>query len=83
MRKGGGSSPNSAVYHPADKTAQLMEKNIHDQLEESNASTHLRNCVFDMSLFGTGILKGPFDFDKEYPKSVSYTHLTLPTTPYV
>ena len=68
LRKGAGSSPNSAVYHPADQTAQLMEKNIHDQLEESNASTHLRNCVFDMSLFGTGILKGPFAFDKEYPK---------------
>lgn len=68
LREGVGSSPASAVFHPAQKTAELMEKNIHDQLEESNASTHLRNCVFDMSLFGTGVLKGPFAFDREYPK---------------
>ena len=29
------------------------------------------------------IRKGPAPTNKEVPKSVSYTHLTLPTTPYV
>jgi len=44
-----------------------MQKKIHDQLEESGASKHLRNAAFEMSLFGTGVMKGPFAIDKEYP----------------
>ena len=28
-------------------------------------------------------LQDPEDYDKKYKESVSYTHLTLPTTPYV
>jgi hypothetical protein len=44
-----------------------MEKTIHDQLEESEASKHLRAVAFEMSLFGTGIVKGPFAHMKEYP----------------
>ena len=43
-----------------------MEKKILDQLEESSASKHLRHTAFEMALFGTGILKGPFAMDKEY-----------------
>ena len=38
-----------------------------DQLEESNASKHLRSTAFEMALFGTGIMKGPFAVDKDYP----------------
>ena len=37
-----------------------------DQLEESGASKHLRSATFECSLFGTGIVKGPFAVDKEY-----------------
>ena len=44
-----------------------MQKKIHDQLEESGANKHLRSASFEMSLFGTGIMKGPFAVDKEYP----------------
>ena len=44
-----------------------MEKKIHDQLEESGANKQLRNTAFEMALFGTGIMKGPFALDKEYP----------------
>ena len=44
-----------------------MQKKIQDQLEESNASKHLRNTAFEMALFGTGVMKGPFAVDKEYP----------------
>ena len=47
--------------------AKKMQKKIHDQLEESGASKHLRNAAFEMSLFGTGVMKGPFAIDKEYP----------------
>jgi hypothetical protein len=37
-----------------------------DQLEESSATKHLRHTCFEAVLFGTGIMKGPFAYDKEY-----------------
>ena len=60
--------PTSITYEPAKEMARLMQKQIHEQLEETEASKHLRQVAFEMSLFGTGILKGPFLFEKEYPK---------------
>ena len=39
-----------------------------DQLDESNANKQLRSAAFEMALFGTGIMKGPFAVDKEYPR---------------
>ena len=68
LRAGPGKTPTSFTYEPAKIIARSMEKLVHDQLEESDASKHLRNVVFEMSLFGTGILKGPFAYDKEYPR---------------
>ena len=47
--------------------AKKMEKKIHDQIEESKGKKHLRTAAFECSLFGTGIMKGPFAVDKEYP----------------
>jgi hypothetical protein len=47
--------------------AKKMQKKIHDQLEESGANKNLRSSAFEMALFGTGIMKGPFATDKEYP----------------
>ena len=47
--------------------AKKMEKKIKDQLEESSATKHLRHTCFEAVLFGTGIMKGPFAVDKEYP----------------
>ena len=41
-----------------------MQKLIHDQIEESNGSSELRNSIFESALFGTGIIKGPFNFNK-------------------
>jgi hypothetical protein len=43
-----------------------MQKKIIDQLEESGANKQLRSAAFEMALFGTGIMKGPFAVDKEY-----------------
>ena len=59
-------TPTAQTYHPAEEAAKRMEKKILDQLEESSASKHLRHTAFEMALFGTGILKGPFAMDKEY-----------------
>ena len=53
---------------PAEESAKEMEKCIHDQLDESHAMTVLRHVLFEMCLLGTGILKGPFTYDKTVHK---------------
>ncbi|MAJ81602.1 MAG: hypothetical protein CMF41_01655 [Legionellales bacterium] len=67
LQPGPGISPSSFTYEPAKESAREMQQRIHDQLDESEASKHLRNVAFEMALFGTGIIKGPFAFDKEHP----------------
>ena len=61
-----GPSPNPQVLEvsPAKEAARQMQKLIHDQIEESNGSSELRNAIFEASLFGTGIIKGPFNHNK-------------------
>ena len=66
LKSGYGKTPTSQTFHPAKEAAKRMEKKILDQLEESSASRHLRGTAFEMALFGTGILKGPFALEKEY-----------------
>lgn len=66
--EGPGKTPGSATFDPAREGALRMERLIHDQLEESDGSKHLRSFAFELCLFGTGVMKGPFAFDKEYPK---------------
>ena len=65
--EGVGPTPDTATFHPALVAAKKMEKKIHDQLDESNANKHLRATAFEMALFGTGVMKGPFVVEKEYP----------------
>ena len=55
---------------PAEESARNMEKLIHDQLEESHAISVMRHVLFEMCLLGTGILKGPFNYDKSEHKWV-------------
>ena len=68
LKMGAGKTPSAFTWEPAKMAARKMERVLHDQLEESEASKHLRNVAFEMSLFGTGVLKGPFVYDKEYPR---------------
>jgi hypothetical protein len=67
LKEGPGKTPTAIAFSPAMIAAKKMQKKIHDQLEESGASKHLRNAAFEMALFGTGVMKGPFAVDKEYP----------------
>ena len=67
LKEGEGKSPTQINFHPSMVAAKKMEKKIHDQLEESNARKELRTTAFECALFGTGIMKGPFAVDKEYP----------------
>ena len=88
LEMGAGQNPGSITFEPASRAAQLLEKKMHDQLEESDASKHLRSVAFECALLGQGILKGPFAFDKEYPRWDSegnYDPLfeTIPRVEYV
>jgi len=85
LEEGHGTTPSTVTFFPALVAAKKMEKKIHDQLEESNASKHLRNAAFECALFGTGIMKGPFAVDKEYPNwdeegNYDPTIKTIPST---
>jgi len=66
LKTGPGTKPTDVTFHPAKVAAKKMQKKIQDQLEESGASKHLRSSAFEMALFGTGVMKGPFAVDKEY-----------------
>jgi hypothetical protein len=65
--EGDGTTATTVTFHPAMVAAKKMEKKIHDQLQESGATTHLRSMAFEMALLGTGAMKGAFAVDKEYP----------------
>jgi len=67
LKEGPGKTPTAISFSPAMIAAKKMQKKIHDQLEESGATKHLRSAAFEMALFGTGVMKGPFAVDKEYP----------------
>jgi len=67
LKEGAGTTPSTVTFSPAMIAAKNMEKKILDQLEESSATKHLRSTAFEMALFGTGVMKGPFAVDKEYP----------------
>lgn len=64
LEEGVAPSPEMPQINPAQIAARRMEKLIHDQIEESNGATELRNALFESVLLGTGIIKGPFNFNK-------------------
>src|SRR5210317_2252937 len=88
LEEGVGKTPTSITFSPAMVAAKNMEKQIMDQLQESNASKQLRSTAFEMALFGTGVMKGPFAVDKEYPNwddegNYSPVFKTVPSTSHV
>ena len=64
LKEGTTPLPNVPEISPAQKAARRMEKLIHDQIEESNGSAEIRNALLEAALLGTGIVKGPFNFNK-------------------
>jgi hypothetical protein len=64
LKEGPSPDPQVLEISPAQKAARRMEKLIHDQIEESNGASEIRNALFESALFGTGIVKGPFNFNK-------------------
>ena len=61
-------NPQTPEVSPAQKAARKMEKLVHDQIEESNGGSEIRNALLEAALLGTGIVKGPFNFNKKLHK---------------
>ena len=61
-------NPQAPEVSPAQRAARKMEKLVHDQIEESNGGSEIRNALLEASLLGTGIVKGPFNFNKKLHK---------------
>ena len=59
---GGPSKLGEPQLEPAREAANALEKVIHDQLLDTDAVNVMRYAVFEASLLGTGIVKGPFNF---------------------
>ena len=64
LKEGPSVIPNSPQIEPAAIAARNMEKQIHDQLINTNATNVLRHAIFESALLGTGIIKGPFNYEK-------------------
>jgi len=62
--EGASPDPQALERSPAKKAARNMQILIHDQIEESGGSSELRNALLESALFGTGIVKGPFNYNK-------------------
>ena len=62
--EGFSANPQALEISPAQKAARRLEKLVHDQIEESNGSSEIRNALLESALLGTGIVKGPFNFNK-------------------
>ena len=60
--------PTALEISPAQRAARRMEKLIHDQIDESKGSSEIRNALLESSLLGTGIVKGPFNYNKKLHK---------------
>ena len=63
-----GYNPSSPNVYPSEEAAKNMEKVIHDQIEESAGISELRSAIFEQCLLGTGIIKGPFNYNKTLHK---------------
>ena len=61
-------NPQELELSPAQRAARRMEKLIHDQIDESHGSAEIRNALLESALLGTGIVKGPFNFNKKLHK---------------
>lgn len=60
--------PKGAIFEPAREAALMMEDKVSDQLSETDADKHLRMMIFELCCFGSGVMKGPFSEQKEYPR---------------
>lgn len=52
-------------FSPAQEAAKENEKIMQDQLLEGQVRDSLKRCLFEAVLYGSGVLKGPFNYNKK------------------
>ena len=67
VKSGAGGTPSSVNMYPAIEAAEHMDRKMQDQFAEGNAHESLKRAIFDSVLYGTGVMKGPFAVEREYP----------------
>jgi hypothetical protein len=67
VKEGSGDKPNRIIFKPAEDAAFLMNRRVHDQLEDMRAGTTVRQSTWEKCTLGTGIIKGPLNKMQEYP----------------
>ena len=68
LDEGPAALPEFPQIKPAQIASRQLQKLVEDQLEESEANIILRNAIFESCLLGTGIIKGPFTYNKTLHK---------------
>jgi len=67
VKEGTGNTPSALNFFPAEEAARRMDKKMQDQFTEGKAHESLKRALFDSVLYGTGVMKGPYAVEKEYP----------------
>jgi hypothetical protein len=66
--KGESPDPSLPTVHPAREAAERMDSVIQDQLLEIDALSKLQGCMWELCVFGTGVIKGPFTLSEVTPQ---------------
>ena len=69
VKEGRSPDPKTLIeLHPAEASARNMEKLIHDQLADTLAKRALDYAALECVIYGTGIIKGPFNYTETVHK---------------
>lgn len=66
--KGPATKKGDIAIDPAKESAKGMERRIKDQMVEADGASNLKKALLECVMLGTGIIKGPFYTEKEYPR---------------
>lgn len=67
VKSGIGDDPKRVVFRPAQIAAAKMNKRIHKQLNVMRFDTVMRQGLYEACMLGSGIIKGPFNRQVDYP----------------
>lgn len=68
VKEGPGVAPSHLTLEPAKVAAKKMERKVHDQFVECDLASVVRKSAWEQVCLGTGVVKGPFAFENEYPR---------------
>lgn len=64
LEAGPSPDPQAPTFYPAKEAARKLQSLIHDQILQGKGDVEIRNAAFECALLGTGVIKGPYNFNK-------------------